>query len=209
MEERCYTASGKVNSPCGPCSLINMLNWKGSTELEAKLAEMGRAKPFHFSDFSSFLVWNRKYGLGLRFFVRNKNLTEEMFKSVYKSENIQKNRLYMKFMALLRHKLIVFGNRNIINPLPGNPVDKIDELINEGYVVAYLVCVWSKSNNDWLGHWRVAYGKKNGKYLVKDSAKSKAPGFLVLTRKEMNESISDLNRLKAFPQLVAFKSKLK
>lgn len=204
MKERCYTASGKVVGPCGPCSLINMLGWKGSARLEKSLADIGRVKPFNFCNFGSFLIWSRKYNLNLQIFVKRTAI--DCLKSIYQTEKIPANkRRAMTLEATKKHRHIVAQNKNRIHIFSGSPVKKIDSLLAEGNRIAYLVALWRKKAHEWTGHWRVIYKKKGQRYFVKDSAISLAPGLLVLNREQIKKSMADLPKIYASPQIVAFK----
>jgi hypothetical protein len=201
-KESCYLSANKIIGPCGPCSFINLVGLSGKPELEQELAEEGRLKPFYASDFTSFLLWADKYNIKIKVFVEDTNLPEGLFQMMFKYEKIPvEKQESMKKELNLRHKSIIKKFRKNIFELSGNPIDKIDNLLKEGYAVAFNIADYF--GGDFLvGHQRVVYGKKDKFFLIKDSKY----GLMKLTEEEMKVHIIQGNKAIEFPiALIAFK----
>ena len=95
--EKCYITSTitthkdrkkEIVGPCGPCSFINLVGLEGSFELEKRLSEMGRMKPFWASDFTSYLIWAEYFNKKIEVFVTQTDISDGTFKMIFEYEKI-------------------------------------------------------------------------------------------------------------------------
>lgn len=202
MKEKCYISAKKIIGPCGPCSFINLIGLKGSAKLEEELSELGKLKPFNLSDFTSFLLWSNKYKKDIEIYVNSTKISEGLFKFIFNYEKVPKGkRKELKEKANKRHSKIVQRYKNKIKKIGKNPLEKIDELLENGYWVAFCEAHKFKNKKGLVGHFKVAYKKENGNYLIKDSAK----GLDELPRKKMRQQLNNLKKMKGPYNIIAYK----
>jgi hypothetical protein len=91
--ENCYITSlrtthkdkpKEIIGPCGSCSFINMVGLNGNFKLEKKMAEMGRLKPFHISNFTSFLIWSEYFNKKIKVIVSDLKIQDGLFDMIFK-----------------------------------------------------------------------------------------------------------------------------
>lgn len=189
MKEKCYITSvitthkdrrDEIIGPCGPCSFVNLVGLEGSFDLEKKLAEMGRLKPFHISNFTSFLIWAKYYGKDFRIVVSDTKIGDEIFDIIFDYEKIpDEKKGLIKKECLERYEKILEENKDRIIVSDKDYLSVIDESLDEGYKIAFLV-IFNKES-----HWVVCYKKEGGKYFIKDSAR----GLLELNKEELEEAL--------------------
>jgi len=200
MKMKVYISKSRVN--CGPCSFINLAGLKGNKKLEEELASTGKLKPFKLSDYTSFLVWAKKYQVPLEFYTASKKIDSKLFKSMFRYENISKksqSKYKKKIKSLFgkRNKLL---GKNVI--LLKNPIKKLDELLHKNYLVAVGICnAYLKNSKSTSLHWVVAFKKIRNKYYFMDSGK----GITISTKKQLKKAFK-ISKKQGFPaQLVAYK----
>jgi len=190
--------------------LLILLGLKGSVFLEKKLFDLGGVKPANFSDFTSFLIWAKKYGVDLKIYIEDFKISKGLLRLFYRHENISKNKQrLMKQKIINQRKKIIGLYKNKINILKKSHLSKIDELLNKGYVVAFTMAdklsyfgFKVKPKEDFLlSHWRVVYKKSRGKYLIKDSKF----GAIKLSKKDMKRQLNNIHKDDQIIELIAFK----
>ena len=209
MKEECYITSTRTThknrkkeivGPCGPCSFINLIKAKGSFDLEKKLAEIGRLKPFHACEYTSFLIWGNKFKKDLKIFTSSRKLSDKELDLMVAYEKVPKGKVEkFKKMAKKTHEKVDKKFSNQIKILR-NPLQKINELLEKGYRVAVLTSNFYFSKNP-VPHWIVAFKRKKDKYYFCDSDN----GIIFLTKKQL-EMGWKINKKYGFSaQLVAYK----
>ena len=202
MEEKCYKSANEIIGPCGPCSFINLIGLKGSPKLEKDLQKIGRLKPFYPSDFTSFLVWAKKYNLGFVIYAKHLDLEEKTFQMMYKYEKIPKHKQKeMRKQCEERRRKIIDENKDKVNKLIKDPLDQIDKLLTKGYVVAFTIAEDYKKRGFLVGHMRVCYKKDKDTYYIKDSGR----GLLELTKKDMKFDLDNQGKIGAKFEIVGYK----
>jgi len=208
--EHCYITStltthkerkDEIIGPCGPCSFINLIGLDGSFELEKKLAEMGRMKPFYASNFTSFLIWSEYFNKEIEVYVENPDISEGTFNMIFKYEKIPKEKQKeLKEECLRRHSQIIQKNKDKIHILKDKPLKVIDDLLSRGYAVAFNMADYF--DKDFLvGHSRVCYQKKNSVYYIKDSRE----GILKFSKKQMEEQLNNVKKMKGTFDIIGYK----
>jgi hypothetical protein len=209
MKEKCYITStrtthknrkNEIIGPCGPCSFINLTKAKGSFEFEKRLAEMGRLKPFHASGYTAFLIWADKFKKDLKIFTASRKINDKRFSLMIRYENVPKEKIKKyKEIARERHEQIDKKFSNRIATLK-NPLQKINELLEQGYRVAVLNSSFYFDKIS-VPHWIVAFRRNKNKYWFCDSAN----GIISLTKNQLEKGWK-INRKEGFSeQLVAYK----
>lgn len=192
----------EIIGPCGPCSWINLLELKGSFELEKELAEIGRLKPFYASSFISFLLWAEKYNVNVKVYTSSFEISEAAFKNMFDYENIpEEKRLSMKKEAINLVNDVVSRYKNKIHLLKGDPIVLIDKLLDNNFRVAFNVACKFPSQEYLLGHMRVCVKKENGRYIILDSYFGK----LNYTREEMIRDLDNVAKIGGNYDLAAYK----
>lgn len=210
MKEKCYITSIRIThkhrkkeiiGPCGPCSFINLTKAKGNFEFEKKLEEIGRLKPFHTSGYTSFLIWGNKFKKDLKIFTSSRKINDKKLNLMIRYENVPKEKIKKyKEMARKRHKQIDEKFSKQVKILR-KPLQKINELLEQGYRVAVLTSSFYFHKDNPFPHWIVAFKKEKNKYWLCDSAN----GIISLTKKQLEEGWK-INKKEGFsPQLVAYK----
>lgn len=193
----------EIIGPCGPCSWINLLELKGSFELEKELAEIGRLKPFYASTFISFLLWAQKYGVDVDVYTSSFEISEGTFNNMFSFEGIsEEKQTSMKEEANNLVKNVVSHYRNKLHILKDKPIDLIDNLLNNGFRVAFNVACKFPPQEDFVGHMRVCVRKENGRYIILDSYLGK----LNYTREEMIRDITNLEKISGTYHIAAYKN---
>ena len=208
----CYTTSTKtthshrkseVVGPCGPCPFINLVGIKGSFNLEKKLAQAGRLKPFHISDYTSFLVWGEEFNKDFMVYTSSRKIPNKAFRLMQKYEGISDdNFMQFKNKGLKQHDKIDKKFSFKIHIMK-NPLLKLNLLLEKNYNVAVLTSAFYFDREDPVPHWIVAYKKEGQNYLFKDSAN----GLISLTKSKLEKGW-EINKEQGFyPQFVAYKEK--
>ena len=203
MKMEIYTTDSNMN--CGPCSLINMLQIKGSKKLEEQLSEIGRLKPFRASFYSSFLIWSKRYHKDFQIFTSTKKVSNKMFNLMLQHEKIPFTKQH-RYVKLVKDNLARLNNKynSQIKNLK-NPITKINELLSKKYLIAVLTSDFYYHNPHPVPHWIVAFRKKDGKYYFMDSAAKKTEGITTLTSAMLLKGWT-INQRQGFGiQLIAYK----
>ena len=209
MKEKCYITSTRTThkhkkkeiiGSCGPCSFINLTKTKGSFILEKKLAEMGRLKPFHASGYTAFLIWENKFKKDLKIFTASRKINDKRLNLMIRYEKVPENKIEKyKKIARERHEKIDKKFSNQVKILK-NPLQKINELLKQGYRVAILTSSFYFEKNP-VPHWIVVFEREKNKYWFCDSVN----GIISLTKKQLEKGWK-INKKEGFsPQLVAHK----
>ncbi len=199
-KEPCYLSAKKIAGPCGPCSFINLIGLKGSSKLEKELAEIGRLKPFHFSDFTSFLIWAEKYNKDLEVYVESKEVTKKFLDFPLKFENVPNEKEAIKRVKK-NHKKIVNKHLNKVKKLRKDPLEKMDELLEKGYWLAFGEAHFVKSYKRVMPHLRVVYKKEKETYFIKDSAL----GLIKIKKERMVKELDKLKEIGIPRSIIAYK----
>jgi hypothetical protein len=193
----------EIIGPCGPCTFINLIDLKGSFELEKKLASSGRLKPLYMSDFTSFLLWAKKYKKDLEIYTSQIKTPEGTFRMAFKYEKIPKEKQKrIKEKVIKRRNKILEKNKDKINLFKGDFLKLIDKLLSEGKLVAFTVGTIQSKTKEIVGHFRVCYKKEKGIYFIKDSSK----GHMKLTRAQMKRDIGLLDKISSKKEIIAYKN---
>ena len=211
MTQECYISAtstthqdraNEIIGPCGPCSWINLLGLKGSFDLEKELAEIGRLKPFYASTFVSYLLWAEKYGVDVIVYVDSTEISQGMFNMMFSYENIPKEeRDLMRKQAIDLVRSVVKRNKNKIHLLETAPIQCIDALLDQDFLVAFNIAATFPDYDKLIGHLRVCVGKENGRYVILDSYFGK----ITRTREEMIQDIANVDILGGTHEIVGYK----
>jgi len=198
-----YVSKSGVN--CGPCSLINMIGLKGNKKLENKLSELGRMKPFYASDYTSFLIWGKKYNVNFLVYTSSKKLNDTMFELMFFYEKTPKHlqNIYKKQANARIAKI----NKRFAPKIKilKNPVKKLNELLNKGHKIAVLVSdFYLKEKRSPVPHWIVCFKKSGNNYYFMDSAR----GLTILSKESLSKGFKINKKQGFYPQLVAYKAKV-
>lgn len=180
---------------------MNLIGLKGSLQLERGLIESGRAKPFFNSDWTSFLIWAKKYRVNLDVYLTTKEFHEERYKKLgrYKDFSDKKFNDY-KILARARYnRLLERFEKQII--ITKNPINKLDSLLENGEKVVLLIADYYSGREPILPHLIVAYKKEKGKYFFMDSAHD----LIKLTKQQIEKGIEINKKMGTYPYLVAYK----
>ena len=201
-EKGCFIVREGMIGPCGPSSFINALELKGSLKLARELSEIGRMKPSKASDFTSFLIWSEKYKIkDIKIFVENLKVPDGFFKLFFRYEHIpKKDQKRMKIELIKNHSNLVKRYRKKIRYLRGDPVNKINFLLNKGYTVIYFMADYF-GGPYLISHVRVIWKREKERYFVKDSYF----GNLVLSKNEVIKGIKNLERIGSRKVIVGLK----
>jgi hypothetical protein len=191
---RIYRTDNKVT--CGPCAFINLTGIKGNKKLEHELSEIGRLKPFHASDYISFLIWAKRFGLKFEVFTKYRKPTKSSIKSMKVSGMIKS---WKTFETSMNKRVKRYsGDAHILK----DPIKTLNSLLENDYKVAVITSNFYARKNP-TPHWIVAYKKEGKKYFFMDSSF----GNINLTEKQLMKGFR-LNKNFGFcPQLVAYKPK--
>ncbi len=188
---------------CGPCSFINLLGIKGSLKLERHLIEIGRAKPFFNSDWTSFLIWADLYKKDLEVYLTTTKFHKEKYINLEKDFDAFKNLPKKEFIKLTNsagkryQRLVKKYMSKII--IIRNPLKKLDELLEtRGSVVVSTNTFYAKESRK-LPHFFVVYRKEGKYYHIMDSAF----GLIKLTRSKLKKGIELNKKIGRYPQLIA------
>jgi len=199
MKQKCYVSKSKIH--CGPCAFINLIGLKGTPKLEERLSSIGRIKPFHASDYTSFLIWAQIYNKDVEVYTTSKKLNDKMLRLMIRYEKIPKNRIKdFKKRAMERHQKLNNEFSNKIRILK-KPLQKLIYFLDEGYKVAILTSDYYSHPKNPVPHWIVAFKRMGNKYYFMDSAK----GIISLTKQQLERGF-EINKKDGFnPQLVVYK----
>ncbi len=185
---------------CGPCAFINLIGLRGSLKLERELIVAGRAKPFFNSDWFSFLIWARKYGINLEVYLTTRKFHGERYKKLGRYEKCSSEQMKAyKAAAEKRYSEFLKRFKSQIS-LVKNPLKKLDFLLKHHYCVAILVSNNYAKPKFLLPHFIVAFKKKGNQYLFMDSSY----GLIKLSGKEILKSWALNKQLGCFPKLIAY-----
>ncbi len=195
-----YIEKGRLN--CGPAAFINLVGIKGNKKIEDRLARAGKLHPFKISDYTSFLVWAKKYNFPIEVYTSSKKLNNKIFKYMFFKEEIPKKLqpMYKKEgLKLFKKRNKQLGKK--IHFLK-DPIKKIDELLSKRYRIAIGTSnAYLKNSKSKSLHWIVAFNKFKSKYYFMDPGK----GITLSTKRLLKKSFS-ISKLKGFnPQIIAYK----
>jgi hypothetical protein len=211
MKEKCYTTLTKTThknrikdiiGPCGPCSFINLIKAKGSFELEKKLSEIGRIKPFYLNDYTSFLIWGNKFKKEFKVFTSSKKITKKTFNLMIKYENtpIDKREEFVKTAKKIHEK----RNKKFSNQIKflKNPMEKLNKLLKQNYRIAVLISDFYSHKDNPIAHWIVCFKKEKNKYWFFDSN----DGVISLSKNQLEKGWR-INKKQGYcAQLIAYKN---
>jgi len=100
-----------------------------------------------------------------------------------------------------RHKNILKRNEDKIFILKVDPIQKIDELLNQGYCVAFNMAHYVGRHNFLVGHLRVVYKRERDFYFIKDSQK----GIMKIPKKRIKEDLRNLKVMGSKQEIIAYK----
>jgi hypothetical protein len=199
-EKKIYTSD--PNKPtCGPCSYINLFGLNGNPQLEQKLHEEGRIKPFMISLYPSFFEWGEEHGTPVEAHVESQEINDKMLKLMfYYEKTSEKDK--GSFATKAREYLSKMNQKYVskIHSLE-NPIDKLSELLKKHERVAVLVSNGYRNKTP-VPHWIVVYGQEEDKFNVMDSGSRENNGEIILTKDQLQKSFDQDRKLGFGVQLI-------
>jgi hypothetical protein len=199
MKLKFYKA--KERGHCGPCSFINLLGIKGSLKLERSLIESGRAKPFHNSDWTSFLIWADLYKKDLMVYLTTAKFHEKKYERLGRWSNYPKKEFEkLRLEAKKRYDRLLEKYKSKIKIIK-DPLKKLDELLGDGKNVAFAINTFYYRKKPFMPHFFVIYKKEGKYYHIMDSAY----GLIKLTRVQLKKGIELNKKSGRYPQIIVEK----
>jgi len=213
--EKCYVTSTRnthqnrkdeIIGTCGPCSFINLFGLKGNFNFEKELAEMGRLKPFHASNFSSFLIWAEYLKKDVTVYTSGLSISDKMFDMMYRYENTkEKNKKKFRQECLRRVNMILLKNEINIKIYKKDYLGLINFLLLKNKIVIFSMADDFFHDGNLISHYRVCYGKDGDDYLIKDSGFGDVEGILRISEKDMRKHLDNAKKVTGVNEIVCIR----